>query len=152
MEYIQDIDAFVKNKTVTNIFKQTDTDLILKFDDGTFVTMTASSDCCGDAWWNHFDGVDCLLNAQVISVEEVAGTPRTGEEEPMRQEAIEIHFLKITTNKGSVTIELRNESNRYYGGSVNYTTGLPFRWVFNGKKNVAVPTKEEELIVITEDF
>ena len=91
------------------------------FDDGALLTMSAEGDCCSKSWFHHVEGVDALRAGKIAAVEQANGSPRAGEEDGIEQESVETYFLRITTDRGRATVELRNESNGYYGGSIDWS-------------------------------
>lgn len=79
----------------------------------------AHGDCCSSSWFEHFTGVDFIVGATVtdvrrIDITEVVEKPKYGE--------IQQYGYQLVTDKGFVDIEMRNESNGYYGGSVDGRT------------------------------
>lgn len=72
-------------------------------------------DCCSHSWIEHMDDVPENFTIQNISEKEVSTSDHKGEYEDFLIQ----YFYEIETDKGSFTIEMRNESNGYYGGSIN---------------------------------
>lgn len=100
------------------------------------ITYIAEGDCCSSTWIAHFEGVERLIGATVVSLEDI-GMPqsaydeRTEEREEgsssrLKEDAgfdIKYYGLEIRTDKGSAVIDYRNSSNGYYGGSLSCTEG-----------------------------
>ena len=90
--------------------------------DGPVIKYRTEADClCAHTWWESIDNEDALDNAVVISTEncdmpeepEDPGEP----EDPDDYTVIKYYGVKIHTDKGDCTIDFRNSSNGYYGGS-----------------------------------
>lgn len=105
-------------------------------DDGDWLRLTAfgvpyvymaHEECCSRSWIEHIDGV-AELHAGIVSTENVKGenvTEQTradwcdDDEDPTFDESlIQTYFYRLETTLGRVTIEMRNESNGYYGGEL----------------------------------
>lgn len=85
---------------------------------GTF-TLTAEGDCCSSSWFEHTDD-DGIMGGVITSVEGTdppAGwaMPPDGHE---GSDYLQCTFVTVATTKGRLCIELRNDSNGYYGGSI----------------------------------
>lgn len=93
--------------------------ITFQFAAGDAITLVTFGDCCSHTWIESIDLPDNLLGI-VQSVEDIAmpdlGNIATTKEECVDQVAY--YGLKITTNKGSAVIDYRNNSNGYYGGSL----------------------------------
>lgn len=92
----------------------------LKFDleGGESVIARADGDCCSSSWIEDIDLPTSLVGGVVRSVEDV-DMPDLAEEEDER-EVVAYYGCRITTDRGSCTIDYRNESNGYYGGSLSW--------------------------------
>jgi len=88
--------------------------------DGPPVTLRAEGDCCSISWIESLDAPDALCGT-VQSIENV-DLPDQGNvgtaKHPDIDEVVSYYGLKITTNNGVCTIDYRNDSNGYYGGSL----------------------------------
>ncbi len=86
------------------------------------ISFECSAECCSEGWIEHIEGSENLLDATVLSVEEVPeqeipdGDPR----KLSTHDVLLIYFLKIKTTKGYVDIDYRNDSNGYYGTHLNW--------------------------------
>jgi hypothetical protein len=87
------------------------------------INFFAYGDCCSESWFNHICGIHpYLINAnkcygQVKSIEQTSDfktLPST------KQDVDQICFTKIRTQHCYIDIELRNSSNGYYNGSIDY--------------------------------
>lgn len=89
--------------------------LWLRLSDGRTATFEVEGDCCSRSW---IDNVNSLSDGGATFLEYVDGG-HTGSE---NQDDGLLQFYKSTirTSKGDIDIEYRNESNGYYGGSLEY--------------------------------
>lgn len=102
--------------------------ILFAFKDGTGMIYSAEGDCCSQSWFEHISGVEAL-QGKITGVEEIAGASWTMQQPPERwikDDHIEVYFIKITTDRGRATIELRNASNGFYGGTFESIT--PSDW------------------------
>ena len=90
----------------------------IKFDlDGAEPIITrADGDCCSSTWIEYIETPENLLGT-VAAVEDV-DMPDKGS--PAEYDVIAYYGCKITTDKGSCLLDYRNESNGYYGGSLDW--------------------------------
>jgi hypothetical protein len=115
-------DGFDKliGKKVVRVFAAKGGRVIGFEDDGGLVTAFSSEgDCCSVSWFEHVTGLDNLLGHTVIS------EARLELPEPAQPEdgLIQAYGYRLTTDKGYFEIEMRNESNGYYGGWVEESAG-----------------------------
>lgn len=87
------------------------------------VSYYAFGDCCSSSWIEHVEGVDALLYATVTSVE--SWTP-PGNYLPRDtdQSCTKVYGWKFVSNKGWAGLEMRNESNGYYGGDMELVSAV----------------------------
>lgn len=91
---------------------------------------TCYSECCSHTYIYHISGIPALLSAPVTAVRELTFSPRSLEgkarEYAMRhggwEQDVEIQYgVQISTAAGVCTIDFRNYSNGYYGGSLDWS-------------------------------
>lgn len=111
-------------------------DIVLDFADGTRTSYYASGDCCSTSWVEHVTVPDLGSGATVLDLKDSGGLDATEEQEAQTKEAyvargdkygpecLRVYHTSIVTDKGEVIIEYRNDSNGYYGGSLEETN----RW------------------------
>mgnify|MGYP006384805167 FL=1 len=89
---------------------------VLRFDIdvGDPVVLEAEGECCSGTWIESIDAPDNLLGI-VQSAEEIE-MPDLGDMPGC--DVVAYYGLKIVTDKGHVVIDYRNDSNGYYGGSL----------------------------------
>ncbi len=108
------------NSVVSSVEINRDKTLI-KFntDKGSFTYYTYG-DCCSNSWMEHVSGLNELIGHEVISTSEV-DLDRVLEldEYGYTDNCLEIYNSIACTAKGRFVIEYRNESNGYYGGSLD---------------------------------
>jgi hypothetical protein len=102
-------------KTIIKIRIAEDKRALLFITDGGEIIVRADGDCCSDTWIEHIELP--TLPAKVASVEDI-DMPDLGS--PSEYECIQYYGCKITTDKGVMVIDYRNESNGYYGGSLSW--------------------------------
>jgi hypothetical protein len=125
--------------------------MALKFvvDEGEEIIARCDADCCSYTW---VEGVEmCRLPATVKEVEDIA-MPEVGE--PGKQGgkhhggtySVAFYGLKITTSRGHIVIDYRNDSNGYYGGSLSWPGDRYFYGGVHGQNDgtLANWTKQEE--------
>jgi hypothetical protein len=110
------------NKVLTNILISQDR-LALKFvTEGEEIVAQCDADCCSYTWIEHVE--TCSLPATVTAVEDIelpeqgADGKQGGVNGPSSTDAVAFYGLRITTDKGYIIIDYRNDSNGYYGGSL----------------------------------
>jgi hypothetical protein len=116
---------------------------VLRFTDcfGIQHHFMAVGDCCSQSWVEHIDGVEVLSSATITEMEDVGGD----EDETLcnqdGHEYVKVYFFKFKTTLGYATIEMRNSSNGYYGGEMQYLYPDHLNHVLS-----------ENFRVLTEDF
>ena len=84
------------------------------------VILDAFGDCCSSTWIESID-MDAALKGGVVGTVEDINMPNLGDiatEHCEYPDSIAYYGLKIITNKGHSIIDYRNNSNGYYGGSL----------------------------------
>lgn len=86
---------------------------------GHMFLLQTVGDCCSSTWIEAIDGEDALYGT-IKAVEDIEmpdlGDVPTGHHESV--DCVQYYGLRITTNKGRAVIDYRNDSNGYYGGSI----------------------------------
>lgn len=120
---------------INQLFISDDNELIVfNTTSGKKIAYSTQNDCCNTVWFNHITGVKTVLGegnlfelmqgATVLDVEQKDWTPSTTELEGT--DVCEEGFWTIKTDKGYLDIEVRNDSNGYYGGRVEFE--YDFNW------------------------
>lgn len=90
----------------------------IKFDtDGGEVIAKTDGDCCSSSWIEHVDLPSYGFPAKVLAAEDIE-MPDLGS--PDAYECVAYYGFKISTDKGDIIIDYRNESNGYYGGDLSW--------------------------------
>lgn len=88
-------------------------------DEGKPVRLEVSADCCSSTWIESVDDPGAL-RGRVLAVEEVEMPDLGNVDGVHRKDCYQVAYygLKITTENGRALIDYRNDSNGYYGGSL----------------------------------
>lgn len=104
-------------KTINEI-KIADDKKALKFicEDGDHV-VKADGDCCSDTWIESIEAPAMGFPCQILKIEDLT----LGDDEELEYGDVIAHYgCKISTDKGDIVIDYRNESNGYYGGNLSW--------------------------------
>jgi len=108
------------NKIIKNIFiSEGESHIKFILSDNSEMIYATNGDCCSETWFSDFTGIDCLINEEIFEIEELE-LPYDGEmllAQRSRQEEDKLYGYCFKTQKGYATLEYRNSSNGYYGGS-----------------------------------
>lgn len=106
------------NKVIKNIFISEGEEYI-KFilSNNSEVIYMTDADCCSETWFSDFTGVDCLINEELLEIEDLDLPNDIALANRSRQEIDKLYGYSFKTKKGYATLEYRNSSNGYYGGS-----------------------------------
>lgn len=97
------------------LFQTTDGDMVVQVD----------ADCCSYTWVEHIELPALGLPALVTDVEELdlpdadAAKPSSFHP-PAESDHLAFYGCKISTDRGDIVIDYRNDSNGYYGGSLSW--------------------------------
>lgn len=102
------IEALV-DRTIVGIRRDADGEVLVLDTDAGPVSLRTEGDCCSHSYWQHAASVGAVLG-QVVT--------RTVEREELVEDDGETKLCgyEIHTAKGTLVLELRNDSNGYYGG------------------------------------
>ncbi len=83
------------------------------------VELKTYGDCCSQTWIEAIDDPDALCGV-VLEVEDVEMPESVQRVTPLCQDpdCVQFYGLRVTTSAGRCVIEYRNNSNGYYGGSL----------------------------------
>lgn len=99
--------------------------LLFRTVEGRYFRYDTDNDCCNSVWVNHISGVDVvgkgdvfelLRGALVLSAEDRGWSDNRDSEDGY--DVIQDGFWCIVTDRGYIDIEVRNNHNGYYGGSL----------------------------------
>lgn len=92
----------------------------------TFYLLHCKGDCCSESWLADVVGVDALLGERVLEAgsvdlpEHLTSALDANDEPRSRQSIDKVYGFEIKTAKGVCTLAMRNSSNGYYGGSMDF--------------------------------
>lgn len=103
------------------------TTLTLTFDDGSINRYVAYGDCCSETWIEYLTVPSDVNGATITEVptDYVDGREATEDERAASLahhdwiEVLTVYQSSIKTDRGEIIVEYRNDSNGYYGGSLN---------------------------------
>ena len=107
------------------------------------IKVLCDADCCSFTWVEHIELPALGFPAKVIKVEDLE-MPDLGDMPEC--DVVAYYGCKITTDKGEIAIDYRNDSNGYYGGNLSWPDDGFYGGVFN--QNVS----EEEWKDVVEDI
>lgn len=83
----------------------------------------AEGDCCSVSWFEHLDNPEFIIGSEITGVEEVDADSVITDREHQENgyDSVQQYGYKFTTTKGNAILEMRNDSNGYYGGYVSFT-------------------------------
>lgn len=89
------------------------------FADGTTQAFGVSGDCCSNSWIEHMETPGDVDGAKVLAVEESDVVVDDSPAAVAEHEHLQVYQTFFRTDKGTITLEYRNSSNGYYGGSLD---------------------------------
>ncbi len=118
--YKTDVQKALEGATISHVeLEPNGTRLTLTFVGRPSVNLVPYGECCSATWIESLDAPDALIGT-VQSVEEIP-MPDLGNIDGNRHQGVDqvsYYGLKIATDKGVCIIDYRNDSNGYYGGSL----------------------------------
>jgi hypothetical protein len=95
--------------------------------DGEQVHLEAWGDCCSQSWIESIDA-PTVLHGKVLKVEDI-DMPELGDVGTDKMPDVDVvayYGLKITTEEGIAVLDYRNDSNGYYGGSLEVVEEIDY--------------------------
>lgn len=87
--------------------------------DGSVLFASAVGDCCSQSWFENLEGEEALIGNPVISVvDRKMPEAEDKTDGPEYGNLTQFYGWTLETSRGRFDIEMRNESNGYYGGNV----------------------------------
>ena len=120
-------------RRINGIFLNEDnTKVVFRTIEDEVIGFYTHGDCCNTVYINHFQGIDVvgegnafdlLRGALVTSVEEkewvaIDDDPTEYDDDSYGGGCVEDGFFTISTNRGYIDFEVRNEHNGYYSGHI----------------------------------
>lgn len=113
-------------------------EIVFKFKEGDPARFGVSGDCCSQSWIEHLEKPARLSGAVITEVDEPEMPPHDNHEcEPCSgaegsdycykehehdgctHDYLQVYHTRFRTTKGDIVLEYRNNSNGYYGGSLD---------------------------------
>ena len=118
MTYERESDlAELVGKKIYHIFVEPDGGRIQFYTDaGNPITYRADGDCCSRTWVERVSNAEALIGQTVLKAE-CRNLPEPNPQ-PEKYECLAVYGEALYTDKGVCEIEYRNDSNGYYGGSL----------------------------------
>lgn len=101
--------------------------ILFKCLDGDHMAKT-DGDCCSSTWIETIEAPALGFPCKVIDVVDLDMPEQEQDDE---YEVIAFYGCKISTDKGDIVIDYRNESNGYYGGNLSWPGDYFYGGVFN---------------------
>lgn len=101
--------------------------------DGAIVAK-CDGDCCSDTWIESVDMPAGGLPALVLAAADL--------DLPQHSDELALYGLKLTTDKGDLVLDYRNESNGYYGGNLSWPGEYHYGGVYGQNNSSAEWAKE----------
>ena len=104
-------------KTILSMMIAQDRKAILFNTDSGLIVAKCYGDCCSDTWVEHVELFPGGFPAKVVDVVDL-DMPDLGAMEG--RDVVAYYGCKISTDKGDIILDYRNDSNGYYGGSLSW--------------------------------
>ena len=88
-------------------------------EDGAKLKFAVSGDCCSQSWIEHLELPDDYIGATVLAIRTDGNEDRVTEEDRQKADHLQVYQTILATNRGEITLEYRNDSNGFYGGSLD---------------------------------
>lgn len=108
-------------QTLNNVSIRDDGQFLVLELSGTEVVAEAMGDCCSHSW---IENVEHPARGYPAVIQEVKGLALDLPETVGDEYYLQYYGLEIVTDKGSIVIDYRNSSNGYYGGWLEWPTGV----------------------------
>ena len=120
-------------KTLSNVELAADKKAIRFTVDGQPLVVKCDGDCCSDTW---IESVEMPVGGLPAIFLEAANLDLPSQDND--GDLIQFYGLKLTTDKGDLVLDYRNQSNGYYGGNLSWPEEYHYGGVY-GQNN----SKEE---------
>lgn len=117
-------------KTITSMKIASDKmTLLFTTSEGESLIASTDGDCCSHSWIESVELPVLGFPFTILSINDLdLPSPPDSEHD---HECLQVYGAKLTTDKGDMIIDYRNESNGYYGGWMNWP-GDTDSWVYGG--------------------
>jgi hypothetical protein len=103
-------------KKIVGLSVNADKDLLVFDTEAGKIYASAVGDCCSRSWFNHLSGVETLIGYTVIEIAEHESVETSGAEKTPDTDSEQKYGWTFTTERGLADLDMRNDSNGYYGG------------------------------------
>lgn len=118
-------------KKITDVKIATDKQaLLFVSDSGEELIARTDGDCCSYSWIETVEMPALGLPFTVIAIDDL-DLPGSDDNHP-EHECLTVYGAKIATDKGEMIIDYRNESNGYYGGSIEWPNDDEYSYFYGG--------------------
>lgn len=111
-------------KKIEAIYLNPARDLLTFKTDLGYLQFQAEGDCCSESWIEHINGVKEILNKTIKKFEAIDGPDIEGcITSKGRGDHVQFYFYKLLPEEYAwdfLTIDMRNDSNGYYGGELKF--------------------------------
>ena len=118
-------------KTLLGMKISDDKEAILFITDSGEIPVKCDADCCSHTWVEHIELPVLGFPALVIEAADL-DMPDLGDMEGC--DVVSYYGFKITTHKGDIVIDYRNDSNGFYGGNLSWPDDRHYGGVY-GQNN-----------------
>lgn len=100
------------------VLSQDKESITFRFVDGFQRSFGVEGDYCSQSWIEHLELPQDYIGATLLRVEEGNGVPWDGHtcDNSCGHDVLQVYNTKFHTDRGTITLEYRNDSNGYYGG------------------------------------
>ncbi len=118
MRYGTSLEQSLKGKVIKSFTTDGKYDITFNTDQGD-VNWVTDAGCCSNTWIEHVD-LELCVGKEVLSVdhEDLPASWYEANPGPPERDCLRTYGVVIKTTGGTGTIDFRNESNGYYGGSL----------------------------------
>jgi hypothetical protein len=123
-------------KTITALEISSDRQALrFTLSDGASIVVDTDADCCSYTWIEHVELPALGLPAVVLAVEDLEMPVGAASVFVTAPDVLAFYGCKITTDRGEIVIDYRNDSNGYYGGSLSWPTEYHYGGVYGQNKS-----------------
>lgn len=123
-------------KIINQIFLAEDQKAIkFVFDDRSQITAYCEGDCCSETWIEDLINPKAAIGSTVLAVRDLDLSDGQPTRTKYSEQVMQYYGCAIDTAKGTCTIEYRNSSNGYYGGSLSWKAEDHYDGVFDQNKS-----------------
>ena len=115
-------EELVKDHKVIDTMKWDSDSIRFTFTDGSTLVGATWGDCCSTTWIEDIDDATVIGTGAVLMGIDNVDMPDLGD--PDEYTTRKYYGIRFTTSRGQCTLDFRNDSNGYYGGSIDWAGTL----------------------------